>query len=710
VLALAAAGCVAPVSTPAPSAPPNLLLITLDTVRADRIGAYGAPAAATPALDALARDGIRFEQAIAPAPLTLPAHATLLTGLLPPHHGLRLNGAGRLPDGIETLAERLRAEGYRTGAFVGAFVLDRRFGLDQGFDLYDDEIPRGATSPRLEAERPASTVVDRALAWLAPANPQPFFVWVHLYDAHAPYAPPEPFRTRFAERPYEGEIAALDAQVGRLLAELERQGPADQTVVAVAGDHGEALGEHGEATHGLLLYESTLRVPLLLRGPGLVAGQVVREPVSLADLAPTLAGLAGRPLAPRDGRDLARVLLAGQPPAGADVYAETEYPRSFGWAGLAALRRGEWKLISGPRPELYDLGADPAEAHDRSAEERRAAQDLASHLESLRDGADPAPTAPADTETRARLASLGYVTPTGEEPGPGALRNPREMVALFSAYEAAHGALLAGRAREAARDLSRLVEEDPDNPVFRRELARALRENGELPGAVELHRRAAAAAPRDPGAWYDLAVTLRQAGRVEDAQQAVDRSLTLDSANAEAHNLLGLLLALRGQAELARQAFASAVELDPRHAAAANNLGNALRALRRIPEAEAAYRRALELAPDYAEPLNGLGTLAVEAHRPAEAVPLFERALALRPDQHETRFNLAIAYEMAGDPRRALVAYREFLARSRHDPAFAAQRQAARQLAARLAAGQARGESEGGDRRQERHAPAGNRL
>ncbi|HZI63381.1 MAG TPA: tetratricopeptide repeat protein, partial [Thermoanaerobaculia bacterium] len=471
------------------------------------------------------------------------------------------------------------------------------------------------------------------------------------------------------------------------------------TLVAVAGDHGEALGEHGESTHGLLLYEATLRVPLLLRGPGLAAGQVVREPVSLADLAPTLAGLAGRPLAtlaPRGGRDLARDLLAGSPPPAADLYAETEYPRSFGWAGLAALRHGNWKLISGPRPELYDLGADPAEARDRSAEDRRAAQAFAARLAGLRAGATEA-TAPAvDAETRSRLASLGYVAPAALEPGPGSLRNPREMVALFRAYEEAEGALLAGRAGEAARELARLVDQDPDNPVFRGSLARARRDSGDLAGAVELYRQAAAAAPRDPAVWYDLAVTLERAGRHREALSAADRSLALDAANPEAHNTRGLLLALAGQSEPARQAFARALELDPRHAAAAGNLGNALRALGRVPEAEAAYRRALAAAPDYAEALNGLGALAVEARRPAEALPYFERALALRPDQHEARLNLAIAYEMAGDAPRALGAYRDFLARSRDDPNFAAQRRTARQLAARLAAGPARPASEGG--------------
>ncbi len=365
-LALAAGGC-ARDGAARPGA--NVLLVTLDTVRADRVGCYGG-AVATPALDRLAREGVRFAQASSPAPLTLPAHASLLSGLLPPAHGLRNNGAGAFPADRPTLATALAARGYRTAAFLGAFVLDRRFGLDRGFATYDDEIERGPdTAPSLEAERRGDQVVDRALAWLERPgeNDQPFFLWVHLYDAHAPYAPPAPFRERHAGRPYDGEVAFADAQVGRLLAALDRLGLAGDTVVAVAADHGEALGEHGELTHGFFLYEPTLHVPLLLRAPGnFRGGTVVETPVGLADLGPTLSGLVEGGLAvaaPEGlaGRDLSAALLAGEEPPAADLYAETHYPEVFGWSRLAALRRREVKYVDAPRPELYDLRRDPGE-------------------------------------------------------------------------------------------------------------------------------------------------------------------------------------------------------------------------------------------------------------------------------------------------------------------------------------------------------------
>ena len=659
----------------------NLLLVTLDTVRADHLGCYGDRAAETPNLDRLAGAGIRFEHAESAVPLTLPSHSTILSGLLPPRHGVRNNGAGRFPSADETLATRLKAAGWRTGGFVGAFVLDHRFGLDRGFDVYDDDIPRGPGGPQLESERPGSVVVDRSLAWLGASDPRPFFAWVHLYDAHAPYTPPEPFKSRHPDAPYDGEIASVDYQIGRLLDWLVQHGLAERTIVAVVGDHGEALGEHGELTHGLLLYEPTLRVPLLLRGPGLPAGAVLREPIGLADLAPTLADLAGAPFpaAPaRDGRDLASAVRHGAEPAASDVYSETEYPRTFGWSDLAALRRGPLKLIAAPRAELYDLGRDPGEAHDLASQERRAAADLAASLGPLRRETGPKPAATAlDAEAQARLESLGYVTPRTPPPTGAALANPRERVQLFRRFEEAHWAELDGRTAESTAILSQLVEADPANPVFRSYLARSLRVAGQLDRAIALYRDAAALAPQDAQAWHDLAVALQEAGRPRDAASALAEALRRDPDRPESHNALGIALSLEGKIEEGRAEFARATELDPRSPTAWNNLGNALRDLQRYDEAAAAYERAIALAPSYPDPLNGLGVLDVQRGRPAAALPLFDRALHLAPGLHETRLNRAVAFEMLGDQKQAVVAYREFLDTARDDPQFEVQRKAA---------------------------------
>ncbi len=674
---------------------PNLVLVTLDTVRADHLGCYGDRDAVTPSLDRLAAEGLRFSSASSAVPLTLPSHASILSGLLPPHHGLRNNGLGAYPEGTGTLATLLAGQGYRTGAFIGAFVLDHRFGLNQGFETYDDEIPRDPhAGVTLEAERPGRDVMDRALAWLGLEDERPFFLWVHLYDAHAPYAPPAAWAARHPGKPYDGEISEVDEQVGRLLEALEKQGLAGETVVAVAADHGEGLGEHGEITHGLLLYEPTIHVPLLVRAPGRLKPRVVDTPVSLVDLAPTLAGLLGKTLpAPAgrklDGRDLSKALLDGDEPPATEVYAESQYPAIFGWSPLAALRRRDLKYISAPNPELYDLSRDPGETVNLVARKAEPASGFASRIAAIEAGAVATPLGSApDAETRARLASLGYAAGTAApkaQTSKSSSPDPKTMVDLFQRFERANADLQDGKLDVALGSLETLVAADPENPVFRGKLAAAWRDRGNFEKAVPLYRRAAETVPTDPEAWYNLAAALQETGRLGEAREAIESALRLDGTRPEAHNTLGIIELGEGKLEAARLEFETATRLDPRNALAMNNLGNALRALGRGGEAEQAYLRSVSLAPRYAEPLNGLGTLEVERDKPQAALPYFERALALAPSYHEVRLNRAIAYDMAGDLAAAGNAYRDFLASTEGNPGFAEQRRAAQQLLARVA-------------------------
>jgi arylsulfatase A-like enzyme/Flp pilus assembly protein TadD len=603
---------------------------------------------------------------------------------------VRNNGAERFPEEPATLATRLAAAGYRTGAFIGAFVLDRRFGLGRGFDRYDDDIPRERAAD-LDAERPGSVVTDRALAWLSEKSEKPFFAWIHLYDPHAPYAPPEPFRTRYADRPYDGEIAEVDAQVGRLLAELDRQDTAGRTVVAVVGDHGEALGEHGELTHGLLLYEPTLHVPLLLRAAGVLPdGWVVKTPVSLVDLAPTLAGLLNCPLSvtpdrPVDGRDLSQELRQRREPGAVDLYAESLYGTAFGWSSVFALRRGDMKYIAAPRPELYDLRRDPGEGQNLQADRPDVGKELATRVVALAESeGKAAEPAEVDAEARARLLSLGYLA--GASLGGGAIRgkDPKDAVVLFHGFEEAHWALVDGRLADARDRFEKLIGADPANAVFVGQLAEVCRRTGDLARAIELYRRAVANAPGDRDARYNLAITLQDAGRHDEATEALTAAIRLDPERPEAHNALGIELALRGDLDGARRELERSVEIDPHNARAFNNLGNVLRDLKLLDEAERAYRRAAELAPTYADPLNGLGTLEVQRDNPAAAIPYFDRALTIAPQLHEARLNRAIAEELAGNRDAAIAAYRDFLAQTASDRQFAAQRQVARQLLARL--------------------------
>ena len=397
-----------------PSPAVGVVIITLDTTRADRLPLYGFMDAEMPHLDRLGREGVVFDRATSVAPLTLPAHASLFTGLFPPAHGVRDNAGRPLSAAHTTLAETLHARGFQTAAFVGSVVLDPDRGLAQGFDEY-----KGVPRPR-PAERPAATsrrraadeVVSDAIRWIDGINGSRFFLWAHLYDAHRPYDPPEPFRSRYAD-PYIAELAFADAQIGRLLQALDRRKLLDRTIVVVAADHGESLGDHGERDHGIFVYESVLHVPLVIRSPN-IAPRRIADVVRLVDVMPTVLDLLRVPRSPSDGISLRRKLNGEAGQDELDAYSESEYPRRFGWSPLRALRAGRYKLIAAPRPELYDLDRDPFEQQNIYAERRDLARTLAERLSTLERGMSGAAgdddTGPAsDPELQQRLASLGYV-------------------------------------------------------------------------------------------------------------------------------------------------------------------------------------------------------------------------------------------------------------------------------------------------------------
>nr|MBA3269188.1 sulfatase-like hydrolase/transferase [Acidobacteriota bacterium] len=451
----------------------NVLLITLDTTRADRIGSYGYAAGSTPHLDRLAAGGVRFDHALSPAPLTLPAHASLMTGRQPYAHGVRNNGYFTLSADVPTLAEAFAAAGYETAAFVSAFVLDRQFGLAQGFSHYDDTLDRAAgADSSLELERRGDrTVAAAARWWSTRASAPPFFVWVHLFDAHDPYAPPSPFREQFAGRPYDGEIAFSDALIGSLLEHAGyRKSP---TLVVVAGDHGESLGEHGESTHGLFVYDSALRVPLIMAGAGITAPAVVAAPVRLIDVAPTIANLFGLDaLAGAEGRSL-QPLMTGNAPGdeAPPIYAETYFPQFFmGWAPLRSLQEGRWKFIDAPEPELYDLSVDGEERTNVIAREPTRAQSLKRGLTSMLSAhANTMTRTPMSDEARQRLAALGYVS-AGTAPQPGADTrgpDPKHMVPLFERLLEGNRALVRDDAGAAARIAREIIAKDPGNAFAR---------------------------------------------------------------------------------------------------------------------------------------------------------------------------------------------------------------------------------------------------
>jgi arylsulfatase A-like enzyme/Flp pilus assembly protein TadD len=661
---------------------PSVVLVTLDTLRADRLGAWGGPRGLTPNLDAFAARGAVFEEAVASAPLTLPSHATILTGLEPPRHGVHDNGSYALPADVPTLATRLQADGYATGAFVSAYVLDRRFGLARGFAVYDDRIARNTSGASvLESRRGGGEVVDAARAWLASGS-GPFLLWAHLYDAHAPYQPPSPYREAHAGQPYDGAVAFVDACVGKLLEAVQARAARDgagEPLVAVIGDHGESLGEHGERTHGFFLYQPTLRVPWLMAGPGVAAGERRSGVARTADLLPTLMGALGEPVAAGlDGVDRLKQ------PSPRESYAETFYPAQFGWATLRSFRSGGLKLVDAPRPELYDLAGDPGEARDLARERPEAVERLRQAIRALRQRGRPSAYASPDAATQERLRSLGYAGASAsiEADEPRDLPDPKDKLEPFLAFEDALSAEARGDAAGARAALARLVAREPASPLFRRTLASSLRRAGRerealdalgTPGRERRHARD----------WHERALALARAGRASEAEASERTALELDPALAEAHNQLGILLAGRGRLEEALAEFRVTTSLDPTDARAWNNAANALRGRGRAEEARTAYERAAELAPRDPDPLNGLGTLAVQGGRADEAIGLFRRALALSPDLPEVRLNLAVALVQAGRSGEAVREIEALLARS---PAGEVAEKA-RQLRSQLAKG-----------------------
>jgi arylsulfatase A-like enzyme len=524
--------------------------VTVDTLRADRLGSYGDAAARTPAMDALASSGVLFEHAYTPAPITLPAHTSIMTGLAPPAHGVRGNGVFALSPGTPTLAEALRARGLATAAFIGGFPLARRFGLARGFDEYDDAMGKPPGVSYEFAERRGDAVAASARTWLG-LHPGRVFVWVHLFDPHAPYDPPPAFRGSDA---YRGEVAAADAAVATLMTAWNaRPGP---SLVVLAADHGEAFGEHGEESHSLFVYDTTLHVPLLVQGPGWPAGKRVATTAGLADIAATIVEAIGPGGPTLPGRSLRR-LVEGAPAQ--PLYAETLAPRlDFGWSDLRAWRDGRYKYIRAPRPELYDLVLDPFESRDVAA----AHPDVAARMREDLDRAmgtfgDAESRRAGDPEAAERLRVLGYVQGP-QARGSGA--DPKDMVDV---------ALLIARAAGPFRDHAAaaaayrpIAMRDPDNPLVNLRLADALLRAGRAEEAVPYYRKVIAGQPRTADAFVGLASAHAERGRLDQARRVLLEALAVDPASGQVHYNLGEVARVKGDMETARREYTAALE-DP---------------------------------------------------------------------------------------------------------------------------------------------------
>jgi arylsulfatase A-like enzyme/Tfp pilus assembly protein PilF len=669
ILVLAAAGLLvirkpSKVSPPSgrvgdsPGRGPDIVLVTIDTLRADAVGFSGNARVETPRLDRLARGSLVFTNAHAHNVVTLPSHANILTGLYPYQHGIRDNSGFRLDPKIPTLATLLKAKGYATGAFVGAFPLDSRFGLDRGFDLYDDRYPKGKTALDFEmAERPGSEVVAAARNWYAENAGRRRFLFVHLYDPHAPYRPPSPFAERYRDKPYLGEVAAADAALAPLLDPF-LSGEADPALIVVTSDHGEALGDHEEVTHGLFAYEATLHVPLVLWLPKTVRPGVNTDFARHVDIAPTILEAAGIP-SPA-GLPGTSLLSRQTTRPGETSYFEafsTAYNR--GWAPLRGVLSAGYKFIDLPLPELYDLKADPGES--RNLVEGR--PDL---VRKLRGEIPPesgigAARSKASAEEVRRLASLGYLT--GASPVRKAYtadEDPKRLIGVDGDLHRCVDLYQRGDRKGATEIARRLVRERPKLAYAYESLGFLLRQEGKLAEALTVYRKAVESAIATEELKMHFGLALSEAGRSGEAVKLLQP--LSESQDPDTLNALGIALADSGRGAEALPTFRRVLEVDPENVEAYENMG--IVRLRADDPAGAAdlFRRALAIEPRLPRAWNGLGVAQARVGQEREAIESWEKAVSLDPSLYDALFNLGLTAGKNGLRREARQALERFVA------------------------------------------------
>ena len=645
----------------------NLLLITLDTTRADRIGAYGDARAATPNLDRLAREGVRFDRAYTSAPLTLPAHVTLMTGREPQAHQVRNNGTYTLRPEETTLAELFRQAGFSTMAMIAAYVLEEKFGLAQGFDGYDDTLnkPQGDTTYRSEIT--ADRVVDKFSRWLDRTPALPFFCWVHLYDPHAPYEPPASFRERFPDSPYRGEIAFMDEAIGRMLRELDRRQLLQNTLVVATGDHGEGFGEHGESGHGVFCYEETLRVPLIFHQPRLFrSSRVVAQPVGLVDVLPTLLELYRLPLpAGIQGRSLAPLLTGGEeggkpaPP----LYFESLYGmEEMGWAPLSGLLSGHFKYISLPRPELYDLASDPLEKDNlylkKNVQAKQLARELDSYLEQTVTAGKTALRSQQTRQDQARLRALGYLAGSDRPALEGSGADPKDGIGPMNLLLKTREAIRSGDLEGAEQRLDELRATGLDRrlPQFFDTLYELALTRQDPVAIQAVLREAMSRFPKTSRFALLLATFYRNRGDERRTEEAAQLTPAMDARSVEAHLMLGELYRGQKKIDAAIDHFQKAWDLEPADQKLAIALADLHLEARRPAEALATLRRLLAATANDAEsiPVDVRGQAAkllVKLGRPEMAEDLLQELVGEQGGNpaHWTQLGLAQLDRGRGD-------------------------------------------------------------
>lgn len=643
----------------------NLLLITIDTLRADRLGCYGHRDPLTPNIDRLSGQGALFSRAFAHTSTTLPSHANILLGATPPYHGVHDNLNFFIQDRFLILTEHLKKHGYSTGAFIGAYPLDSRFGLNQGFDLYDDYLGSKESEEQAYVERKAEVVIDGAMAWLAGCG-EPWFLWVHCFDPHAPYAPPEPFADRYRDRPYNGEVAYVDFALKKLLDYLREQDLFRKTVVVFTADHGESLGQHGERTHGYFSYNSTIWVPLIITYPGAKPVEIAQN-VSHKDIFPTVCDLLGLDK-PRhlQGESLVP-LLRGRRMKERPIYFETLYPYySRGWAPLRGYIHGKEKFIDSPLPELYDLSRDFEEEQNLADGRKldRYRKELARLMEGLSFKGSAGATRQLDRESLEKLRSLGYVSEMQivqkEKFGPE--DDIKTLLPFHNRAAEALNIFKKGDEEEAIAVLKNVLRERRDVDVAYSYLARIYETLGKPDEAIETLNLGRKSLPSSYEVFLSLVDAYLKTGHYDEVIRTIkEGNLFQMEHDPEIWNCLGLAYTKKGDFHEAIKAYDMALSLHSRYPVVYHNLATVYYSLfsrsrdgNDYQRAVDNFKKAIELDPLHASPYNGLGIIYWQVGLFQEAIDCWEKAVSLQPDFDQALYNLGRAYLERGDKAKAL--------------------------------------------------------
>ncbi len=617
-------------STPSkPSIPSNsedshVVLITIDTLRADRLGCYGYGKIKTPVIDALAGEGVLFQHAYTPVPVTFPSHVSILTGMYPPFHKVRNNGNFTLDDQVVTLAEIFSDHGYQTSAFIGAYVLDSYYGLDQGFNYYDGDFSEGKdNNEKLIQEKRAEQVTNSAVRWLEKNHKPPFFIWLHYFDPHAPYAPPSPFSEQYHQDLYDGEIAYTDHCVGEFFDKLRELGIYDKTTIILTSDHGESLGEHGELTHGVFIYDVTLRVPLIIKnGSFPISKRTVSQLVRTIDIAPSVLKMQGITYTgPMHGKSFLNLIQDRPEKAERDLYCESHLPYyNHGWSPLTGLRAGNWKYIQAPKPELYNLKQDPLEKQNVIQKQKRIKNQMEEKLKKLvsslvcseslsPESKDEEKILPSQAQLE-KLMSLGYIVTASSKPQKGPLSDPKDKIWLLDYLNRGFGFLLDEDPNQAIFEFRTLIEKDPGN-LFAHLIL----------GSTYCKKK-----------LYDLAL------------QEFKKVIEIDDAYMDIHSRLASIYEIKGLPEQAIEEYTLAIEKYPRCAENYNLLANIYLEMERYDEAIQHLKKAVALKPNFVLAHNNLGLAYGKVKQYASALKEFQEALKEKPRLAEVYNNLGCAY------------------------------------------------------------------